>query len=514
MMSKRIQLLTILLCVISLGVISLFLGQDINWDLQNYHYYNGYAFFHLSLTQDFLAANIQSYFNPYVDAINYILITHLPPKLTGFLLGAIQGVNFYLLALMVTMLAPAVHLDRLRLWIIFLIVLLAILSANVLGEIGTTFNDLTVANGVMLALVLMIRAIDTELAGHKKWLLVLSSGIALGVATALKLTMGIYAIAAVLAVIAIRISWLNKIKLMMLLSMSTMLGFLLLNGHWMYLLERQFGNPVFPFYNAIFKSPNYYLVNPVDLRFFPRNLMQTLFYPFYFSWQKLTAEVAFRDFRLPVVYLLLIIYAGKIIFTQRCAMTDSKKYLLTFFMSSYVLWQLVFSAQRYAIILDMLAPLLIYILLESIFENTTLINKLGLLLFIFLVVSIKPMHWGRLSWKDRESYFDVQIPKEINLQQPGIVFTDYPTGFIRAFFPVDWHFLSLDHNGNDPDRFFLKKFLQDNVNADQYRWYLLFPGKSDIDIIQKYGFKLTQPCLEIKAISRIYSFCEIQRQLL
>ena len=79
------------------GLVSLHLGQDLNWDLQNYHYYNGYAFLHGNIDQDFLAAGIQSYFNPFLDVMNYLMIAHFPAKLTGFLLGAIQGINFYLL---------------------------------------------------------------------------------------------------------------------------------------------------------------------------------------------------------------------------------------------------------------------------------------------------------------------------------------------------------------------------------------------------------------------------------
>lgn len=510
MIYRRAQLLALLFIMVAVGFVSIHLGQDSNWDLCNYHYYDGYAFFHLHLKQDFLAVNIESYFNPYVDAMNYIFITYFPPKLTGFLLGAIQGVNFYLLAVMTNMFVPATHANGRRWWMIAAIVLLGVFSATVIGEIGTTFNDLTIANAIMLALVLIMKAIQIDLAGHKKWLLLLVSGICLGIAPALKLTMSPYAIAAILAVAVINQPWINKLKLMALLATGTLLGFLLLNGHWMYMLWQQFGNPVFPLYNKIFKSTDYYSLNAGSISFLPKSLGQTLFYPFYFSWQRLTAEAPFRDFRLPLAYLLLIIYVGKIIFIKKFAMTDLKKYLLTFFIISYVVWQIMFSVQRYAIILDMLAPLLIYILLAGIFNKSVTVNKLSLLIFIFLVVTLKPTNWGRVPWT--ESYFNVQIPQEINLQKPGIVFAYYPTGFIRPFFPPDWHFIGLDDNALGWPSF-IKKFLQANVaHANDYPWYVLFPGKLDTAMMQRYEFKLAKACLKIKTKSGYFAFCEIQHK--
>ena len=41
-----------------------------------------------------------------------------------------------------------------------------------------------------------------------------------------------------------------------------------------------------------------------DLRFMPRSWPQALFHPFYFSWNHQTAEVAFRDYRFPVAFVL------------------------------------------------------------------------------------------------------------------------------------------------------------------------------------------------------------------
>ena len=62
LIKKNIVLL--LACFFILGLTSLYLGQDINYDLLNYHFYAGYALLHLNLKQDFYISNFMGYTNP------------------------------------------------------------------------------------------------------------------------------------------------------------------------------------------------------------------------------------------------------------------------------------------------------------------------------------------------------------------------------------------------------------------------------------------------------------------
>src|SRR5229473_4905218 len=79
--------------VIALGGVSLWLGQDMNWDLLNYHYYDGYAFLHDRLARDIVPAGIQTYQPPLLHAFHDLGIAHLPPRVFGFLLGILHGLN-------------------------------------------------------------------------------------------------------------------------------------------------------------------------------------------------------------------------------------------------------------------------------------------------------------------------------------------------------------------------------------------------------------------------------------
>ena len=46
-------LLPILLMAVG-GLFSVYMGQDVNWDLLNYHLYNPFAFLHGKIGQDFI----------------------------------------------------------------------------------------------------------------------------------------------------------------------------------------------------------------------------------------------------------------------------------------------------------------------------------------------------------------------------------------------------------------------------------------------------------------------------
>ena len=65
--------------------------------------------------------------------------------------------------------------------------------------------------------------------------------------------------------------------------MALLAGFVLSYGWWGWTLYREFGNPFFPFFNAIFQSPWWEPASLFDRNFGPRTLPQWLFFPLYFA---------------------------------------------------------------------------------------------------------------------------------------------------------------------------------------------------------------------------------------
>ncbi len=68
-MTGRPHLTFLVGCLALAAIVSARLGQDANWDLLNYHLYNGAALLRGRFDQDLLAAGMQSYLNPLLDAL-------------------------------------------------------------------------------------------------------------------------------------------------------------------------------------------------------------------------------------------------------------------------------------------------------------------------------------------------------------------------------------------------------------------------------------------------------------
>ena len=236
------------------------------------------------------------------------MITYLPPILTGFLIGAIQGLNFFLILLLSHhYLKHLESSDKYQMIIVVMIVLLSLICANVIGEIGTTFNDLTLSSLVILALLICTQTLmnNEELAGN--WHKIFIAGICWGTSsTGFKLTMAIYGLGATIGFLFLNKDFKTKIQLLMVFVLGMTLGFLVINGYWMILLWQAFKNPIFPLYNKIFKSPYYYDFN-MHTYYGPKKIFETIFYPFYFSWNRKVGHSSVHDLRIAIVYLLLVI---------------------------------------------------------------------------------------------------------------------------------------------------------------------------------------------------------------
>ena len=157
------------LLIIGSGVGSLVLGQDVNTDLYRYHFYNGYAFVHGRFDTDLVPAALGTFLNPTLDSLHYLGITHLPPRLFGFLLGALQGLNPALVFLLARRL-----LDRGpgSGTLAVLVGVLAATGPTAHSSLGTTMGDTTVSIPLLASLLVVLggRGTPDERAGTPAWL--------------------------------------------------------------------------------------------------------------------------------------------------------------------------------------------------------------------------------------------------------------------------------------------------------------------------------------------------------
>ncbi len=155
--NKWTGLVVSLLVALAFGTWSVLLGQDRNWDLLNYHLYNPYAFLNGRIELDLAPAGIQTYFSPMLDIAYFKAISLLSPRTVGFLLGFLQGLNFFLLY----RIAHSVLKDQRQRQVYALLLALAgVLTVGFLAEVGTTMQDSLVALFPLLSLWMILSCLD------------------------------------------------------------------------------------------------------------------------------------------------------------------------------------------------------------------------------------------------------------------------------------------------------------------------------------------------------------------
>src|ERR1700744_2329106 len=186
------------------GLLALWLGQDANWDLRNYHWYNAYAILNGRYDFDLLPSQTPWFYNPALDVPFYLLATHVPAKLAGFALGFVQGFNFILLFL----LAYAALIIK-NVWgkiaVCTALALLGMLGGGGIALIGTTFYDNITSIGFFLSALLVIHNHHRLMAAKepKVFWLALLLGMPAGLMMGLKLPGVVFAIGWCFGILAI-----------------------------------------------------------------------------------------------------------------------------------------------------------------------------------------------------------------------------------------------------------------------------------------------------------------------
>jgi hypothetical protein len=224
----------------------------LSWDALNHHVYLGWIADSPRFDRDFLAASYQSFTYPYLYWPFYKLFeSGISGKWAGVVLDSINILAVPPLWLLARVCVPeSSWYGAAMRW---LAVALAFLSGVVLWLFDSTSNDLMAAIPLVWAVALAFEVWDPQ---RPQWLtvrrLVLLSGFCAGAAVALKLSNGPLAILMPL-LWGIRGSTLkHRIANMVLGSVATLAGFVLLYGYWGWQLWSHYGNPMYPFYDSWF----------------------------------------------------------------------------------------------------------------------------------------------------------------------------------------------------------------------------------------------------------------------
>jgi hypothetical protein len=444
----RVALAMAWIAPVLFGLLSMALGQDSNWDLKNYHWYNPYALLNGRLDLDMAPGQWQSYFNPLIDVPYYLLSITLPGPLVGFLMGYAHGLNVVLVMAIAHRILPA-RGGGMRLPL-----LLAVAGAcgpAFLSQLGNTMGDNLTALLVLSSLLLVLRGWNGLHVATRRtvgWIVV--SGLLMGFGTGLKLTNAPYAAALCIALLTVPASWRQRFALAVTHGCAVLAGLLLGAGYWWMTMWERFGNPLFPQFNNIFRSPLAQQMGVIDNQHTPQGMLETLFWPLVFAIDVArVSELPLRLVIVPLLYALALACAaawllGRIAGRRPHApMPERARFLLVFGLVAYLAWMKLFGIYRYLVPLELLAPLMVWILLQHLMPSLTAARVGGWVLLATSLAVLPFVTWGHAEWGSPN--IGAQVPP---LASPAntIVFTahgDPPVGWLTTFFPPQVRVISV-----------------------------------------------------------------------
>jgi hypothetical protein len=507
---------SLIVCLAS-GAIALALGMDASWDLRNYHYYNGWAALHGHVGRDVLVAQIPSFFNPALDVPYAWMAEALPARAVGFLLGMVHGLNFPLLFAIAWHLLQAPPRRGLAAGAL---ALAGMAGAATLSEIGTTFWDDVVSLGVLGAVLILLanwRAL-AEAAPARAGLLAAAAGLPAGLAFGLKQPEVLFCVGLCAGLLAADWPPARRLWVAFAFGLGVLAGLGIGGGWWMIHLWKAYGNPLFPFFNHVFKSP-WGLADPYrDPGFLQHGFWAMLTFGFRFPFDpRLTAETSFQDFRI-LALLVLVPLAGLAGLARRTAEPLARpgpaRWLLASAAVAYGLWVVMFCIYRYLMPLEMLAPLLAVAALGMLPLPRR--GLIALALVALLVATTRPADWLRVAWADKAVAVD--LPAVAQAEGTLVLLSGHePLSFLIPAFPPGMKFLRIDSTFtlSEGDTGFRRLFRQ-TIESWPGPIASLHIGAEEHDVVRKlaeYGLELG-PCgdnVTAPIGAAPYRFCPTQR---
>lgn len=386
------------------GSISVALGQDIYFDLLNYHFYNAFALLNWRYDIDIAPAGMYSFFNPVADIPYYLMLKHMVnwPRVVAFLMGLPWAVcAFFTVKIVYVVFNKMFGSLRLYPWTAAAFGLTGIMAVTLAGA---SSGDLQSGMFVLGALYFLLR--DKKIV----WLSGFLGGIALG----LKFTNG--PLVAGLFVAGAYIFWKDKklFKDGFIFSFCFALGFIAVDGLFMYLWWTKYQNPFFPFFNNIFKSPYFAQISGQDKMFLPDGFFNALLRPFeYLKANRLALGEETRAFSIPLAYAASFFLTAELgirkIFKKplpsfnNILKTEKLFVLLLFWVAAMLIWLNMFAILRYAAVLDFLAGIIIVAALARVAAFLKYEIKLFILvlLLIFSLLYAKYPDFGQRKFKSQ-----------------------------------------------------------------------------------------------------------------
>ena len=480
--SRATQTRLLVALIVVFGAASLLLGQDANWDLQNYHYYNPWAWWHgRAFTWDVAPAQIQTFHNPMLDLPFFALVSAgLAPPVIALVLTLPAALAAWLLCKLALLLFAELPRGQ-RMVTVTAAVIVGVTSAMGLGAIGNTMNEWPLTALLTWALWLLVRDIVRTGGGTLPVRTLLAAGAIAGVAFGAKLTAGVFVLAIGIALIGRNAFETGAVRLRMVeagwFALAAGAGMAVSFGPWSYRLWEHFANPVFPYANQWLRSPWWEpTAVPQPHDYGPHTLMQWWAFPFTLARPPLfvTAEVPYTDGRMAVVWALAHVAAvawllrhvrqrhsaaaiawrghsrGAGASPGSTGVHTAWRFIGIFAVTAFLIWTASFAIYRYLLIVDLLLGLMLAVLLRTLLPPRAATVAL-VVVAVALLATTRIADWGRVEFGVRWFSVDSPFPR-VAPDALVVITTGAPVSYLIPLLPPTSRYVALLNTAVNPER--------------------------------------------------------------
>ena len=495
-----------------LARLSVVLGKDTNWDLQNYHAYAPWALLHGGYSRDVLAGNWQAYLNPSIYLVRHALVAALRPRAAGAALAAVQALNVLILYAITSRVFS--QEDRgIRVVLSCLGAALGAVSAMFISEVGTSFSDILVSVPTLAAVLVLLPPDGDDDARLRPRRLAFAGAI-MGFALGLKLSNLALAAAFASAVLVGWASWRERLRAGLAAGVGGGLGVLASALPWALRMQREFGHPLFPLFGVGQSA----VQGARDLRYQPTGVLHALSYPW--KWATgvgVSSELPFTDIRPLLLVVLAVTVCVRLLTASRAAVGETRvaeRRLATFLGAGTGLWLATSGLHRHAMPLDLLVGPAIVVCCRRLVGGRLAIVASAAVACAALA-TVQPPDWGRQGWS--RTWFDVVLPPVLERPATYVLLsrTGAPLGYIAPFFPVGSVFVQYNFAAFVPPGSVLERRAR-TILADTHpdRTFVIVDAPPDDEaarIARALGFDLGAPCLPIRSAIRAMWACPLLR---
>ena len=417
-------------CTVLAVALNYVFGKEMAWDLLQYHFYSGFSALNDRFEQDYFAAGPQSYFNPYAYVPFYVLVKlGLPGLAVGTVLAMVHSVVLWLTYELACRVCPSEDRKE-RFFFGLCATILAFMNPILLQQIGSSFADITTTGLVLGGWLLLVQAVLSP-----RMKLVIFAAILLGLATALKPTNSVHALAGFFLVAFVPLPSLGRIRNLFYFGAALGTSFVVAAAPWSYRLARMFGNPMFPLLNNVFKSPEITTASIKAYRFIPDSLTEALLRPFAMSGtgDMIHEELSSPDIRYALLLLVFLIFviawfwqsirrtSTPVAVPHSESATRALAALGCGCAADWTVWLSGSGNSRYFIPMACVAAVLAVALLFRLLANHTL-GRNGILFALFVAQGAQlalgtEYRWNQAPWDGR--WFNVESPASL-ASQPSL----------------------------------------------------------------------------------------------